>query len=151
MLVPGYLAVSPHPALLYSVCANGVIVTIWDRVMRIGGMAHCMYPSVGREEKSATYYADFAVPQVIRKMMEFKGRFMVAQLLGGSHMHGERMCRRTLKLVATIRKILKQNDIRIVSEDLGGRLGRKIVFDTYSGDVMVLKTKNIRKTDWWID
>jgi chemotaxis protein CheD len=39
--------------------------------------------------------------------------------------------------------------ISIVSEDVGGALGRKIVFNTLTNDVAVLKTDGVRKSDWF--
>ena len=50
--------------------------------------------------------------------------------------------------VAIARKILKHHEIRIISEDVKGNMGRKIIFNTYTGEVVVLKVKQLRKTDW---
>ena len=50
--------------------------------------------------------------------------------------------------MSVARRALSRRGIRVASEDVGGSLGRKIVFDTGSGQVAVLKVRNIRKSDW---
>jgi chemotaxis protein CheD len=39
--------------------------------------------------------------------------------------------------------------IRVVSEDTGGEKGRKIVFNTGTNEVAVLKVDRLRKGDWY--
>ncbi len=36
----------------------------------------------------------------------------------------------------------------VASEDVGGKKGRKILFDTASGHVAVLKVHDLRREDW---
>ena len=47
-----------------------------------------------------------------------------------------------------IRKILRDRKISIISEDVGGTLGRKIIFNTHNGDTAAIKTSRIRRMDW---
>jgi len=149
ILQPGYLVFSQEPAFLCSVCGNGVVVIIWDRVKRIGGMAHCIFPKRGLRDRPSNYYADVAVPQLVRSLLTQHSLQdnLEAQLFGGGSIRG---CSagRARNLIETVRRILRRHRVLIVSEDTGGSVGRKIVFDTRSGDVMVVKTKRVRKTDW---
>lgn len=149
MIDPGYIAVSDEPTLLSSVCGNGVIITLWDKVHRAGGMAHCIYPKRRWLESPSNYQADVAIPILIRQFVSGNVNVwnLEAQLFGGGNLNGFSE-RRARSVVKTTRKILKKFKINITSEDIGGNVGRKIIFDTFSGDIMVLKTKNIRKTDW---
>lgn len=150
ILTPGYIAVSTKPALLCSVCANGLVVVLWDRLIRIGGMSHCIYSEVGRDMSKMNCYADKAIPQLVKKMVDNKGYHLVAQLFGTASYTG-RVSSRTRKMVLITKRLLKKFDIDVISEDIGGRLARKVIFDTYSGDVLVLKTKNVRRNDWLIE
>lgn len=149
VISPGYIAVCTEPTLLYSVSGNGVVVTLWDRARRVGGMAQCIFPSRSAREKKENYSIDVALPQMIAALCAggYGIQFLEAQLFGGASAGGY-CVKRALKALAVARKILKRRGIPIVSEDTGGVLGRKIVFNTRSGDVVVIKTKNIRKTDW---
>ena len=47
------------------------------------------------------------------------------------------------------RKILAKQGIPVVSEDVGGRKGRKIVFNTQTNEIAVLKVGHLRKADWY--
>ncbi len=44
---------------------------------------------------------------------------------------------------------LKRHKIQVTSEDMGGIFGRKVMFNTHSGEVVVLKTPKVRQTDWY--
>lgn len=150
IISPGYIAVSDEPALLCSVCGHGVIVVIWDRIHQAGGIAHCIYPRTGWGKKSTNYHADVAIPSLLRQLTHSNPSLngCEAQLFGGGSQHGRAVQRRADKIIRVVKKILRKHNIPVVSEDVRGSTGRKIVFDTYSGDVFVLKTKKIRKTDW---
>jgi chemotaxis protein CheD len=50
--------------------------------------------------------------------------------------------------VEIARKILREKGIAIASEDVGGSVGRKIVFDLATGHVAVLKVHKVRDEDW---
>ncbi|MBF0489571.1 MAG: hypothetical protein HQL15_03000, partial [Candidatus Omnitrophica bacterium] len=50
--------------------------------------------------------------------------------------------------IRIVRRILTDRKITIVSEDVGGILGRKIIFNTKNGETAVIKTSRIRRMDW---
>jgi len=146
---PGYIAVSSDPAMLCSVCGNGVVVTLWEHLRKIGGMIHCVYPTSEHRAPSSNYCADTALYQLLSQMVKANAHplYMEAQIFGAGSLNGY-AAKRAAKVVKTIRKILHKFDIDVVSEDIGGRLGRKVIFHTLSGETMVVKTKNVRKADW---
>lgn len=150
VISPGYIAISQEPSLLCSVCGHGVVVVIWDRINRSGGMAHCIYPKTGWGQRSTNYHADVAIPSLLRQLTHGNPSLngCEAQLFGGGSRAGKSIQKRADKIIRTIKKILRKYNIPVISEDIRGSAGRKIVFDTHSGDVFILKTKNIRKTDW---
>lgn len=145
---PGYVVLSSEPALLCSVCGNGVIVTVWDRVRRCGGMIHCVYPVLPRGTAPTNYYVDIALPNLLKRMgVASRNHRFDVQIFGGGDLQGYAQ-RRASKVINAIKKILKKRKVLIVSEDIGGATGRKIMFNTFTGDVAVLKTKHVRDTDW---
>jgi len=38
--------------------------------------------------------------------------------------------------------------VRVISEDTGGHVGRKIAFNTMKNEVVTYKVKKLRKDDW---
>ncbi|HAJ57517.1 MAG TPA: hypothetical protein DCL35_07100 [Candidatus Omnitrophica bacterium] len=145
----GHVVFSDKPSLALSVCGNGVVVTIWDRARRFGGMAHCIFPKSGPRQRRTNYHADVAIPLLVRQFISSSSRInhLEAQVFGGGSLRGvsEKRAARTLKAV---RHILRRMRISVVSEDVGGAVGRKIIFNTFSGDTVVYKTKKVRLTDW---
>jgi chemotaxis protein CheD len=50
--------------------------------------------------------------------------------------------------IEAARHILHQNRIPVICEDVGGRVGRKIVFNAENGNVAVVKVRKLRDGDW---
>lgn len=149
ILSPGYVVVATDPTLLCSVCGNGVVVILRDRIKKVGGMVHCIFPKKEWDQNVSNYQADIAIAQLIKKMIESKCSLshLEAQIYGGGNLRGHNV-KRAKKVVSVVKRILKKFNIEIVTEDIGGILGRKVMFDTQTGDVLILKTKNVRKHDW---
>ena len=51
--------------------------------------------------------------------------------------------------VQMARKILRSHRIKIISEDTGGNMGRKIVYNTQRNEAVVYKVNNLRQGDWY--
>lgn len=146
----GHLAYSEDPAFLCAVCGNGVIVTIRDRLLRIGGMAHVVYPRLELGKKPSNYYVDTALRSLIQILSDLgssSSLHIEAQIYGGGHQNGVGK-KRAEDCIRIIRRILKDRKINILSEDVGGVLGRKVIFNTNNGETAAIKTSRIRRMDW---
>ncbi|MCB9748361.1 MAG: chemotaxis protein CheD [Candidatus Omnitrophica bacterium] len=145
----GQLAFSKDPSLICAVCGNGVLITLRDRIQKVGGVVHCIYPQSYRWSKPTNYHVDIAIYSLFSNLKNYNviHRNLEAQLLGGGHLRGLNK-KRAEKVIKGVRKILGKHNINIVSEDVGGNLGRKIIFNTESGELVIHKTRQIRKTDW---
>ena len=146
----GHLAYSEDPAFLCAVCGNGVIVTLRDRVLCIGGMAHVVYAKIEPQDRPTNFYVDHALHSLFKVLSDLgssSGRHFEAQIFGGGHQNGLGK-KRAEDCVRKIRKILRDRKISIISEDVGGTLGRKIIFNTHNGDTAAIKTSRIRRMDW---
>jgi len=152
-LEPGYIYLSKQPTVVRTVLGSCVAVCLWDRNLRYGGMNHFLHPYTYEPEKATPRYGNVATSALVR-MMEEAGcqrADIVAQVLGGGHPPagtgydvGEENAR-------VARVILKRKGINIVSEDVGGSMGRKLVFDTGTGELVVFKVHSLRESDWFAD
>lgn len=145
----GQIMYSRFSACLCAACGNGVLVTIYDPVARHGGMAHCVFPKLQNRGKRSNYYVRDALATlhaVLSKKFPLSPK-AEAQLFGGGHYYGMKKERAAL-LISEVKRHLQKLNIRIVSEDTGGTIGRKVMFNTASGETIIYKTKNIRKSDW---
>jgi chemotaxis protein CheD len=78
-----------------------------------------------------------------------KKKHLEAQIFGGAHNREISPKDIGRGNITIARKILAREGIRIVSEDVGGEKGRKIVFDTQANEIAVLKVDKLRKGDWY--
>ena len=118
-------------------------LTLYDETLRIGAMVHIMLPdSAGRKDRPGKY-ADTAIPLLLKELGEkgSKNRNLVAKMAGGACMFeyfgtnlniGERNAER-------VRAILKENNITLVKEDIGGKVGRSVTFLPASGGKITIR------------
>jgi chemotaxis protein CheD len=149
-LEPGYIYFSRVPAVVRTVLGSCVAICLWDRRRSFGGINHFLYPFTKHRKEATPKFGNVAVSTLLR-IMEEAGSLrsdLRAQIYGGGYPEGAEGPDIGAENVRVARRMLNRKGIRIVSEDVGGNLGRKIVFDTASGHVAVLKVGNIRKSDW---
>ncbi len=150
-LRPGYVFVPDHSMVISTVIGSGVSVCIYDKKRKIGGMSHFQFPYMAEKGKTTTIYGNIAVSVLVKIMQEHGSgnKALEAQIFGGAfdfEKDNRDIGRENIKIA---RKILIQGKIPIASEDTGGKRGRKIVFNTATGEVAVLKVENLRRADWY--
>ncbi len=151
---PGYIYLPTEPTNLYAVLGSCVSVCIWDKKLKIGGMNHFLYPSAPSSSKSTSQYGNVATVRLIQMLEKAGARTssLFAQIIGGAippfPTKNKNIGEENVEIA---RKILKRKGIKVVSEDVGGTMGRKIVFNSYTGHLMVLKVYQIRKDDWILE
>ena len=47
------------------------------------------------------------------------------------------------------RRFLAKHGIKIISEDTGGNMGRKIVYNSLTNEAIIYKVHNLRRGDWY--
>lgn len=149
-LEPGYVYMSRLPSVIQTVLGNCVSVCLWDCVSRIGAMNHFLYPTMKDAAEATTIYGNVAV-FVLLKMMKHAGcrnENLVAHILGGARSPLNQEETIGDKNVKIAKQYLNRREIEVVSEDVGGTIGRKIMFDTSTGHIAVLKVHNLRQSDW---
>lgn len=150
-LKPGFIYLPSKPTAISTVLGSSVAVSLYDRSLKIGGMNHFLFPYAQAREKSTAHYGNIAILTLLR-MMKANGAKLSkihAQIFGGAfnHKYSKRDVGKDNFKAA--RTILKDNKIKIVSEDIGGELGRKIIFNTSSCEIVTLKVERLRESDWY--
>jgi chemotaxis protein CheD len=149
-LEPGYIFASVDGAVIRTVVGSCVAVCLWDDIRVSGGMNHFLYPEIKDKSKMTAQYGNVAIPALIRMMKKIgcSKRNLVAQVYGGGQLYDSKRNCVGQENAEVARQILRKNNIPIISEDVGGKMGRKILFDTCSGHVAVLKVHRLRQEDW---
>ncbi len=152
-LKPGYILAHTEPMLIRCVLGSCVAVAMYDRRNRFGGINHFLWPEVEDRGRPTVTHGDVAIPALHRILRDFGAgdADLEAQILGGGR-PPERVERSPRDLgednVATARRILKRLGIPVVSEDVGGCKGRKVVYNTHTNEIAVIKVDRLRASDW---
>lgn len=144
---PGFLCVCRERCLLKTVVGSCVAVCLWDKVCCTGGMCHFVHPRRLNNQSTARY-GDVAVRHLIRLSIAggSKKRNLVAHLAGGcANLHLSSGIGSENILIAE--KILRIHHIPVLTREVGGTDGRRVVFDTTTGDVQVGHVRYIREDD----
>ncbi|MCF8367175.1 MAG: chemotaxis protein CheD [Bacteroidales bacterium] len=134
------LYVSDKEIILNTVLGSCVSVCLWDNMKKVGGMNHYMLPLWNGNGLASPKYGNIAIEQLITKVHSFgcKNENIVAKIFGGARMLKEQsqifdIGRKNIELAY---ELLARENIRIIAKSTGGERGRKISFNTGSGEVL---------------
>ncbi|MBD3166809.1 hypothetical protein GF324_09435 [bacterium] len=152
-LKPGFIFFAAEPTMILSVLGSSVAITLYDPVRRIGGMNHYIYPRLEEQARATALYAQPATLQLLRMFRRTGSplQHLQAHLMGGAYKPGAAAEIRKLgeQNVDIARDMLKRYQIPILGTDTGGPWGRKIVFNSATGEVVIAKVHKIRESDWY--
>lgn len=131
------------PTVLRTILGSCIGICIFDRMKKIGGMAHILLPSDPTGKANPEKYADSAIPILVKSLLKDGARseFLSAKIAGGASMFkfgsnlalgqiGERNIEKT-------REVLENLKIPIVDEDVGGSKGRVLDFFLEDGRLKI--------------
>ncbi|MBC8277593.1 MAG: chemotaxis protein CheD [FCB group bacterium] len=152
-LNPGHILITGEPTTIMTVLGSAVAVTLFDPVRKLGGMNHFVRPHLGEDESPTALYAGPATVKLIRMFSELEAipQNLEAQIFGGA-VPLEKDADKTLlgeQNIEAAEKILQESGVTIVGRETGGHHGRKIMFNTWTGEVIIAKVEKIRKDDWF--
>jgi len=150
-LQPGYIFLARQPTLISTVLGSCVAVCLFDKKNRFGGMTQFQFPHVADEKMATPRYGNVATLSLLRMMVEegSKLKNLEAQLFGGAHNPEVSPDNVGKDNIAAARRVLAKKRVRIVSEDVGGEKGRKLVFNTSTNEVALFKVDRLRRGDWY--
>jgi len=150
MLKPGYIYVPATTTSISVVLGSSVSVSLFDKKLLFGGMNHFLYPKIKERGKTTALYGNVAIATLINMMVKkgSRAKDLEAQIFGGAFNPEYSTKNIGAENHFTAREILRSKKIHIASEDTGGELGRKVVFDSSSSEIAILKIGKLRKSDW---
>ena len=141
-LHPGQVFVSPDPTEVTTILGSCVAVCVFDPVLHLGGTNHYVLPHWAGNGLSSARFGNVAVRSLIDKMLALGGRKadLQAKVFGGACVvaafrgREEHLGTKNADLAL---RTLRQEGIPVVADDVGGRRGRKVIFQTDTGVALV--------------
>lgn len=137
----GLVTVAPT-VLVASGLGSCVALALYERQLRLGGLAHIMLARQGSAQAGINpyQYADSALAALLAQLQErgAQRRRMVAKIAGGAHMF--EFSEIGAQNVASIRQRLQDAGIPLVGADVGGSYGRSVEFHLGSGKLRVQRS-----------
>jgi chemotaxis protein CheD len=137
-LFPGQLVISYVPTLISTVLGSCVAVCLWDKSIHVGGMNHYLLPG-SKEEVSNPDRGWSATRMLIRSILNRQASIdnLEAKVFGGcnSLYQNNDLYKIGERNIAIAMEVLKEFDIKVSAQHVGGTQGRKIVFNTSTGKV----------------
>ena len=139
-LHPSTIWVSKEPFWVTTILGSCVSVCFFDKRKNIGGINHFMLPYWNGEGLESPKYGNIAISQLFQKMLDFdvKKEDIVCKIFGGAEVLGEQNSVFNVgkRNIGVARKIIDEMGIPVVSSSTGGKFGRKILFNTGTGEVL---------------
>ncbi len=141
-LYPGQLIVFKEPANIMTILGSCVAVTIWDTKLNFGGMNHFLLPLWKVQGLRTPKYGNVAIESLIEEMIKngSSARDLVAKVFGGAKVLDsaeQTMFNIGKKNYEIAFEMLNKYNINIAVDSVGGLRGRKILFKTNTGEVLL--------------
>ncbi len=139
-LYPANLVVPIPQAEVHTILGSCVAVCLYDEKNKIGGINHYMLPLWNGEGLPSPKYGNIAIEKLYEKLIQHgaKPLFLVAKVFGG----GEVIQTASLTFnigqrnILLAEQMLAEMKIPIKAQSTGGKLGRKIIFNSATGEVI---------------
>lgn len=137
----GQIAVAQGDAALRTLLGSCIGLVLYDRRLKLGGLAHIVLPkSTGKPELPGKF-ADTAVPALIEQLQRKAGEEklkLTAKIAGGANMFNQTSGSTVGELnIQAIEQILAEQRIPVIGRHLGGEQGRRLGFDLATGSVVI--------------
>jgi chemotaxis protein CheD len=149
-LKPGELYIGQTSAMVTTVLGSCISVTMFHRQSRVAAICHAIMPT-WREQTRSIFngaekyrYVNLIIPEMIRKIMQHGARLkeIEVKLFGGSDTFNDGINAARIQSVgsqnaAAAVKTIESIGLRFKVANTGGPWGRKIIFCTRTGEVLM--------------
>ena len=152
-LAPGGLLVMTEPCEVTTILGPCVAVTLWCRRSHVAAICHAMLPA-DRGGGSAAVgtpswkYVSAVVPEMLARFARKGGESVTLEikLFGGADLLNNGGQAPTARIgpqnVELALHLLAERGLVVVASDVGGKTGRKLIFNTLTGGVRIKRLLN---------
>jgi chemotaxis protein CheD len=138
-LYPAALYASIYPTIVSTLLGSCVAVCLYDPVKKFGGINHYMLPYWNGDGLSSPKFGNIAIKMLINKMLKQGSdkNNLIAKVFGGAAVLETKrqvffIGERNINIAY---ELFEKEGIEIVAASTGGTKGRKILFNTFTGEV----------------
>ena len=139
LLYPADIFADREPCLVSTVLGSCVSVCLHDPVLHQGAINHYILPYWNGIDLATMKYGNLSIIRIIEEMLVLGSKYqnIVAKVYGGAQVLSGmptnfHIGKRNIQLASTI---LEEFRIPVIFSDVGGNKGRKITFNTFTGEV----------------
>lgn len=145
-LYPSALYAAKEPTTVSTILGSCVAVCLYDKINSIGGINHFMLPLWNGQGLASPKYGNIAIEKLLERMLLLgcQKKNLVAKVFGGGEViETSSQFHIGARNIEVAMAMLAENDIPVVAKSVGGKLGRKLEYDTDTGSV---RQRYIQKT-----
>lgn len=138
-LYPGAIFISPEPYIITTILGSCVAVCLYDPVLKIGGINHYMLPLWNGQGLASPRYGNIAIKKLIDNIESLGSNRanIKAKVFGGAEIISSNISQFMIgeRNINIAKEMLNDEKIQVVASSVGGKIGRKIIFDSLTGEV----------------
>jgi len=139
-LYPGQIIVSREPVVITTILGSCAAVCLWDTHKGIGGMNHYLLPEGSEDSPNRLRYGNIANPALLKEILTLgcEVRNLRAKVFGGSSAFAANPSQSVgTRNVQLAEEFLRKANIPLVSKDVSGKHGRRLVFHSEDGFTLI--------------
>jgi len=159
-LKPGEVHITDMPKLVITVLGSCLSVTMFNRRLGVAGMCHSLLPECGNREtcesgcREGYRYVGCSIRQMVRVFDKYDvlRSEIEVKCFGGADMFIRKSEKSDFFTVGkqniiAAEKIIASEGLTLRAKDVGGVQGRKMLFYTHTGEVLLKRLKVANNTD----
>ena len=139
-LYPANLVVPKSPTIVHTILGSCVAVCLYDQILKIGGINHYMLPFWNGQGLPSPKYGNIAIEKLYEKLLQqgANHKNIISKVFGGGEVIQNMNAHFNVgqRNVLVAQEMLNDLKIRIAAQSTGGKQGRKIIFNTSTGEVI---------------
>lgn len=148
-LYPAALIAPTTPSIVHTILGSCVAVCLFDPKSNLGGINHYMLPLWNGQGLASPKFGNIAIEKLHQKMLNNGANkaTIIAKVFGGGEVLNTKkpqfhVGKRNINVAF---EVLEQFKIPVIAQSVGGKNGRKLIYNTGTGEVSqryVISTNN---------
>jgi chemotaxis protein CheD len=139
-LYPGQLVVTKKAMEITTILGSCVSVCLFDPINRIAGINHFLLPVNDKYNCEIEKYGNTSMEFMMDKILSMGSnqKDIEAKVFGGSEILAGRNSNFNIgkKNIEIALNFIFDHEVKVVSKSVGGKVGRKVIFNTLTGIVL---------------